>query len=96
MPPISSEYLKFAAENGYVIVVEKPSEKLEKEYVHIAALDGRSVQMYADGYIICPVDIVRPMLDDFIRGHFVRLIRDTPDRLIYEVTETGRRQVGLL
>jgi hypothetical protein len=91
----STDYLELIDKRDCYILFEKgaPSGRLKQDFVSLMGQDGRALEMRTpEGYRVCPVQLPREVLDDFIAASFIK--QDGPEdaegRIIFRLTSDGR------
>ena len=67
----STEYLELLAKNEGYLLLERstPVGRLKRDFISIKCSDGRDLELASpQGYRVCPVELPRAVLDDFIRA----------------------------
>lgn len=93
----STEFLRLIAKNDCRIVLEPafPVGKLKRDFVSIKSRDGRPLSLSnPQGYKVCPVELPRETLDDFIRASFVEQEGPADDAgsVVYRLSDDGRER----
>jgi hypothetical protein len=93
----STEFLALIARHNCHIVLEKaaPAGRLKRDFVSIKSPDGRDLELSnPQGFRVCPVQLPREILDDYLRHSFVK--QDGPEdengRITYRLTNDGRER----
>ena len=89
----SSEFLSLIAQNNCYVLFERsvPVGRLKRDFISIKHSDGRDLALSnAQGYRVCPVELPRAILDDYLRHSFIK--QDGPEQdgsIIYRLTKDG-------